>query len=106
MSSILFVYVTVPSEDEARRIAHAVVTDRLAACANIYPAVRSVYHWQGKLEEAQEVSLILKTRASLYPALETRVKELHSYQTPCITAMPVTHIQADYMQWILDETKP
>ena len=103
--SVIFIYVAV-SSDEAKKIAEAVVADRLAACANILPGMESVYHWQGKIQSAQETVVIFKTRAELFPALEARVKELHSYDTPCIVALPVTAGHTPFLDWILEETKP
>jgi periplasmic divalent cation tolerance protein len=102
----VFVYVTAPSEAEAQKIAAAMVTDRLAACANIIPAMKSMYHWQGKIEQRNETIIIFKTRDALFPALEARVKELHSDTTPCIVALPITAGNDAYMQWIFAETKP
>lgn len=104
--SAIFVYVTVAAEEEARTIAKTVVMDRLAACANILPGMKSLYHWQGRLEENAETVLILKTRESLFPALEERVRELHSYETPCIVALPVANANPAFLDWILAETKP
>lgn len=104
--SAVFVYVTVPSAAEARKIADTVVADRLAACANILPGMHSIYHWKGKIEEADETVIIFKTRASLFPALEARVKELHSYASPCIAALPLVAVQQAYLDWIMAETKP
>lgn len=102
----IFVYVTVPSESEALEIARAVVEDRLAACANIVPGMQSVYHWKGEIQESREVVLIFKTRSTLFQAVETRVKELHKYHTPCIVAMPLEQGHQGYIEWILAETKP
>ena len=102
----LFIYITVPSESEAQKIAEAVVADRLAACANIVPGMKSIYHWEGKIEQGNETILIFKTRAELFQAVEERVKELHSYSTPCIVSLPLTNVSDGFMQWILAETKP
>jgi periplasmic divalent cation tolerance protein len=102
----IFIYITVPSETEAQKIAEAVVADRLAACANIVPGMKSIYHWEGKLEQGNETVLILKTRAELFQAVEERVRELHSYSTPCIVSLPLTNVSDGFMQWILAETKP
>jgi periplasmic divalent cation tolerance protein len=102
----IFIYITTPSESEARKIAEAVVADRLAACANIVPGMKSIYHWQGKIEQGNETVLILKTRAELFQAVETRVKELHSYSAPCIVSLPLTDVSEGYLQWIIAETKP
>jgi periplasmic divalent cation tolerance protein len=101
----IFVYITASSMDEANRIADAVVGERLAACANIIPGMTSIYHWKGKVERAQECALILKTRAELFGQLEARVKALHSYDTPCIVALPVTAGSAGYLGWVEEETR-
>jgi periplasmic divalent cation tolerance protein len=104
--SAIFVYVTVPSVLEARAIAEAVLQDRLAACANILPGMHSIYHWQGKIEQAEECVVVFKTRATLFQALEACVKEMHKYSNPCIVALPLTAASAPYLDWILAETKP
>ncbi|MBI3441654.1 MAG: divalent-cation tolerance protein CutA [Proteobacteria bacterium] len=102
---VIFIYVTVPTESEAMRLAEAVVADRLAACANIISGTKSVYHWEGKLEQGHETVVIFKTRASLFPEVEARVKQLHSYEVPCIVALPLTDVSDGFMQWIYTETK-
>ena len=102
----VFVYTTLPDEQEAARMAAVIVADRLAACANVLPGMTSVYHWQGKIETAQEVVIIFKTRAALAPAIEARIKELHSYETPAIVVLPVQGGSAEYLAWIGAETKP
>lgn len=104
MSAIL-VYVTVPDMPQAERIAQAVVGDRLAACANMLPAMQSVYHWQGKIETAAEVVLIFKTLDTLFAPLCAKVKELHSYETPCIISVPIAAGDQAYLDWIKAETK-
>jgi len=104
--SAVFIYVTVPQEQSARELAEAVVADRLAACANIIPGMRSIYHWEGKIEQGEETVVIFKTRATLFPAVEARVKELHEYATPCIVSLPVEQGHKPYMDWIMEETKP
>jgi periplasmic divalent cation tolerance protein len=104
--SAIFIYVTAPSPAEAKAIADAVVKDRLAACANIIPGMRSIYHWEGKIEEADETVVIFKTRATLFPAVEARVKELHKYSAPCIVALPLEAGSQPYLDWIMAETKP
>jgi periplasmic divalent cation tolerance protein len=104
--SAIFIYVTAPSKAEAKKLADAVVTDRLAACANIIPGMHSVYHWEGKIEEAEETVVIFKTRETLFQAVEARVKELHSYSAPCIVALPIESGSKPYLDWIMAETKP
>jgi len=102
--SAIFVYITVPSDTLAQKIAEAVVSERLAACANIIPGMKSLYRWQGKIEQRDEVLLILKTQESLFPVVEARVKALHSDKTPCIVALPVTAGNMDFLKWIQTET--
>lgn len=105
MSAIL-IYITTSSPVEARKIAEAVIADRLAACANILPAMTAICHWDGKIQSAEETVLILKTRAELFPAVEMRVRELHAYKIPCIVSWKLDQGHAPFMQWLLDETKP
>lgn len=100
----VFVYVTVPTEAEAVEIARAIVNERLAACANILPGMKTIHHWLGKVAEGEEIVLILKTRQELFPKLEERVRELHSYQMPCIAALPVTAASKPFLDWIYVET--
>lgn len=104
MTAIL-VYVTVPTPADAAQIAETVVADRLAACANILPQMTSVCHWEGKIQSSPEVAVILKTRQELFPALEARIRELHSYQVPCIVALPVSAGHGPFLDWIQAETK-
>jgi periplasmic divalent cation tolerance protein len=103
MSHVL-VYVTAANPAEAERIAEAVVGERLAACANLIPGMRSLYWWQGKLDRAEETVLILKTRAALVAALTERVKALHSYTCPCVVALPIEAGNAAFLDWIDAET--
>lgn len=105
MKAIL-VYITTASEAEARTIAKVIVTDRLAACANIIPGMKSIYHWEGKIEEESETVLILKTRAELFPAVVDRVTELHGAETPCILSLPVDAGHRPFIDWMMGETKP
>lgn len=97
-------YVTAGSRDEALRIGRALVEERLAACANVHAGVGSIYWWQGRLEEAEEAVVVLKTRAELVPALTARVRQLHSYDCPCVVALPIEAGNPDYLDWIAAET--
>jgi periplasmic divalent cation tolerance protein len=105
MTGILFLYVTCANTDEARIIAKRAVEAHLAACGNIFPAMRSVYRWEGKLQESEEAVLILKTTALLRDALEKLVLENHSYDTPCVAALDVSHMNETYRMWLESETK-
>jgi periplasmic divalent cation tolerance protein len=100
----IFVYVTVPSDVLAQKIASAVVSERLAACANIIPGMKSVYRWQGKIGQRDEVVLVFKTQEKLFPAVEAKVKALHSDETPCIVALPIMKGNKSFLQWIETET--
>ncbi len=102
--AVMFVYVTAADADEARRIGRAAVTERLAACANVLAGMRSIYWWDGDVQEADEAMLILKTTAARLDALMTRVKELHSYECPCIEALPVAGGNPDFLAWVARET--
>src|SRR5919106_4872515 len=101
-----FCYVTAGSKDEALRIGRALVDERLAACANVLDGMISVYWWQGSLEQADEAVLILKTRAELVEPLTARIRELHSYECPCVVALPIAAGNPDYLDWIAGETGP
>jgi periplasmic divalent cation tolerance protein len=103
-ASYIFVYVTAPDQAVAARLAQEIVGARLAACANILPGMRSLYHWQGKIEQAEETVLIFKAPAAQFAAIEARIKSLHPYDTPCIVALPVTDGHAPYLRWIDSET--
>ena len=101
----VFVYTTYPSLVEAERIGKAVLDRRLAACVNILPGMISHYWWQGKIERGEEVVMIIKTRASLADAVCAAVKEMHSYDTPAILVLPVEGGEAEYLEWIIRETR-
>lgn len=97
------VLITAANDDEAGRLSALLVDKRLAACVNIVPGVRSLFHWEGKTEEATECLLIAKTRTSLVPRLIEAVKRAHSYQTPEIIALPVVSGSQDYLDWVNTE---
>jgi len=97
-------YITAGSRDEAKKIGHALVEARLAACANVIDGMESVYWWEGKLTEDREAVLIVKTRAELVPAVTARVKALHSYAVPCVVALPILDGNPDYLKWVAAET--
>ncbi len=101
----MFVYVTAGDAAEARRIGRAAVEARLAACANVIAGMRSIYWWQGRLEETEEAVLILKTTEERLEALVARVKELHSYDCPCIEALAVMGGHRPFLEWVARETQ-
>jgi periplasmic divalent cation tolerance protein len=98
--SVVSVYAIFASAEEAGRIGRIVVEERLAACINILPGVRSIYRWQGAIESADEVAAILKTTAAGADALITRMAGLHSYDVPCIVTWPIDKVLADYADWV------
>ena len=102
--SELLVYVTAGSREAALDIAHAVVSERLAASANVLPGVVSVYWWEGAMQEAGEAVLVLKTVRDRLDALVARIRALHSYTCPCVVALPVVDGNPDYLAWIAAET--
>lgn len=97
---------TCPDLETARRLAQALVQQRLAACVNIVPAVHSVYEWQGKVHQDPECLLHIKTRAERYPALEAFLRQHHPYELPEIVAVPLQAGLPDYLAWIDRQTEP
>jgi len=103
-SGCISVYVTVADAAAAQAMGTVLVRERLAACANILPAVVSIYEWQGVLQRDNEAVLLLKTRADLFEPLAARVKSLHAYELPCVVAWPITAATAEYVAWIHAQT--
>jgi periplasmic divalent cation tolerance protein len=104
VTKIVTVYATFPSEEEAMRIARLLVEERLAACANILGPCRSIYRWQGKVEDAREVAALFKTGTDGADALIARLAELHSYDLPAAMAWPIEAAHPPYEKWVLAET--
>lgn len=104
MTDKVTVFCTCGSEEEGVRIARLLVESRLAACASIIPGVRSIYHWQGAIEDSAEVLLVIKSRRALFENLRKTIEGAHSYQTPEIIAMPVVDGAPAYLQWLDRET--
>jgi periplasmic divalent cation tolerance protein len=100
----LVVLITVASLGEAERIARRLVEDRLAACVNIVPQVRSLFIWQGKFSQEDEVLLVVKSRRARFRELTTAVKQLHSYSVPEIIALPILVGSSDYLRWVAEST--
>jgi periplasmic divalent cation tolerance protein len=106
MNEYLLVISTVPSEEEGKDIAQQIVKERLAACVTVTSAVQSFYWWEENISNDQEFILFIKTRTSLFPQLEKRIKSLHSYQVPEIIALPIHSGSKDYLDWIIQNTEP
>ncbi len=100
MTAELVVFVTVPSREDGERIAEALVGEALAACVNIVGPIRSVYRWQGEVCRDDEHLLLIKTTRERYPALESRVNALHTYDVPEVVALPIEMGSAAYLQWV------
>jgi periplasmic divalent cation tolerance protein len=105
MTDALLVFTTLPSADKAAELAKALVEERLAACANLLPAIRSIYRWQGKLQDENEVLVLLKTRAEHLERLKLRILELHPYELPEVLAVPIEAGYQPYLDWLAGETK-
>ncbi len=104
--STLLVLTNAPDQASAEQIAHHIVELRVAACVNILAPCRSVYRWQGAIEEAAEVPLLIKTTADRYPDLERAIKSMHPYDVPEIIAMPITAGLPSYLAWVESESRP
>jgi periplasmic divalent cation tolerance protein len=99
-------YITAGSRDEALKIGCALVEERLAACANLIEGVTSIYRWEGAIQQDAEVALLVKTRMEFVPRLAERVGALHSYDCPCVVALPIEGGNPAFLDWIVAETAP
>ncbi len=91
---------TAASEDEARKLAHHLVEQRLAACVNIIPRIESIYRWKEKVESSQEYLLLIKTSADRFPQVRDAIRELHSYELPECVAISIEDGSPEYLQWL------
>lgn len=106
MPDVLLVLTNCPDTAVAERIARALVENRLAACVNQLPPVTSTYRWQGAVESAVEVTLLIKCTRERYPAVEEAIRQLHPYRVPEILAVPIVAGFGPYLRWVDDETQP
>jgi periplasmic divalent cation tolerance protein len=104
MTNARIILTTAGSQEEARKLAHALVERRLAACVNIVPRIESVYRWQGKVDAAEEWLLLIKTQAEFFEQVRDAVKELHSYDLPECVMLEVTAGSQEYLDWITENT--
>jgi periplasmic divalent cation tolerance protein len=100
----LLILTNLPDAASAQTLAKMLVTERLAACVNVLAPCHSVYRWQGAIESAQEVPLLIKTTAARYAALEVALRAAHPYELPEIIAVPIAHGLPDYLMWVATET--
>ena len=100
----VLIYTTFPSLDEAKRVGEALVAARLAACVNAFPGMISIYEWEGAREQANEVAMIIKTRAGLTEQVMAETKRLHPYDVPALLVLPTEGGSEDYCAWIVGET--
>jgi periplasmic divalent cation tolerance protein len=109
MTDKIVVLCTCSSADEARRIAGELIAQHLAACVNLLPAVRSIYHWEGAIEDSEETLMMIKSARPLFERLRTAIVRLHSYDVPEIIALPIVDGAASYLAWMdkeLPHTEP
>jgi periplasmic divalent cation tolerance protein len=104
-ADLVVTFSTAGSPEEARRVATALVTEQLAACVNIVDNIHSIYRWQGAIESAAESLMLIKTRTKLLPAIELRLRELHSYDVPELVAIPIGQGAQPYLDWLLASTR-
>ena len=103
---MIFILVTCADAGQADAIAHKVVESRLAACVQVMPPHRSVYRWQGKVESAEEINILIKTRAERFEDVRQAVLAMHSYEIPCIVSWPVAQGHGPFVDWVAEQTAP
>ncbi|MCX5872422.1 MAG: divalent-cation tolerance protein CutA [Deltaproteobacteria bacterium] len=105
MESYIICLVTLDTYENAVKIASILVEEKIAACANIVSPIRSIYRWQGKICDENEILMMMKTRHSLFERLKNRVKELHPYDVPEIISVKISEGLSEYLRWINDSTE-
>lgn len=100
------VYLTLADRPSALAMGRTLVEERIVACANVIDGMTSIYQWQGAIEEANETVLLLKTTSDLVDQVTRRIVEMHSYECPCVVALPIENGNPAYLQWISEETSP
>jgi len=100
----IVVLVTAPDEERAAKMAETLVEERFAACINIVRDIRSIYSWEGKIEDEREVLMVIKTKKGLFEPLKKRIQEMHPYSVPEIIALPILMGSPDYLRWLGDVT--
>ena len=105
MTSNILILTTTGTRDEAQKIARALVEQQLAACVNILPQIHSIYRWQGKVDEADECLLLIKTVASNFERVRDTIRQLHSYDLPECLSLAIDNGSSEYLNWIADSVK-
>jgi periplasmic divalent cation tolerance protein len=103
--SFVFIYSTFPDEQSAKSLARVLVEQKLAACVNLYPAITSIYEWEGAIEMAAEVAVFIKTRRALADRVIALSHPLHPYTVPCFLVLPVVGGNEDYLAWLREQTR-
>ena len=103
--SFSITYITCPNTELAKNIASTLVHEKLVACANIFPKIHSIYEWEGKVCEENEVVLLVKAPTSQFNAIEDRVKDLHEYDCPCIVNFEMNAGSQEFLEWISKQTR-
>lgn len=106
MTDAVLLYMTVSSDDEGRRIGRALVEEKLVACVNVMAPMASLFSWEGEVQEDGEVPVVAKTRRDLVGRVVERVQALHSYDVPCVVALPITAGNAAFISWIGETVLP
>jgi periplasmic divalent cation tolerance protein len=104
-ADFLLVLCTCPTREVASAIATALLEERLAACVNQLPGIKSLYRWEGRIEDDEELLLLIKTTAQRFPALEEMIRDLHPYDVPEIIGLPLTVGSKDYLAWIRNSVR-
>lgn len=102
----LLIFTNLPDRESALALAQALVDAHVAACVNVLGGCTSIYRWQGAIETAAEVPVLIKTRAALYAAVEQAIRARHPYDVPEIVAVPLSHGLPAYLEWVAAETLP
>ena len=105
MSDAIVILSTTHDPETARTIAHALLEERLIACCTVVPGAQSIYRWEGRVEEASETMMLIKTTAELFDAVAARIVELHPYDVPEIISLPISNGSPDYLTWLRGEVR-
>ena len=106
MTDFVIVLTTFPADKDPEPLAKALVDEKLAACVNVLPVMRSIYRWKGATEQADERQLVIKTTSKCVHEIETRLRALHPYDVPEFLVLPILHGSRDYLSWLTESTRP